>query len=550
MGTLFVGSPFATLPTYFVGLKMTPFNNEVVRGSGGAQESWVTIDGKDVTQLIQETNLHWMAGDPYKNYIGTYTGSSEPISSTTGHSNLYRLSKYMAGVGGYSSPNPYAGGAWQIIPEAGTTGLTACDPSNLHATTSSPANIRNFVTQYAADFGSKAIYFEIMNEPGTSVSWPVVDANRDHDWGVIHVRQFLDQLRVDFGFDMAGWSISEVRRDYFNHFYGPGQGTFSGCAWPYGSDHNLNHVDAVSVHCYGFNSGGATAGTTVLQSRINQIFFATATESQINAANQPGGYRAGMDLLRTLMDEKGFTQMGWYQTEYWLLGGTTKTAQIRQLEALADVCGLITHCQKDQHLRWKCKGINLHACNVDDLLSGTPGTGNEVTQVGDMPFYRQNTRVYRLPRYYAWPGIIAKFVNNYKTLLEVTASGIPLGPTDVNANAVQEFQACAGLSPAGTTKGIVLANVDIASAHTHTLDWGQSANAPMTITKLTRNHPIETPMQVTTDSSVIGATSAAVTLQGGEAVLLEIPLAPPIPPAPATGPFGRQRASGSWSPRR
>lgn len=290
------------------------------------------------------------------------------------------------------------------------------------------------------------------------------------------------------------------------------------------SDTNYAFFDTYSCHAY-FSAPS-------LQGALNAAFYTGAPDNTDASATS-----AFCNNFRTQLDSNGKSAADMIFTECANFNGGSDGAIFDAMYAV-----MFSRAQA----RWNVGCFIYHSIdttNVDMVINDNNHT---------------HATYQRTLRYRVMEQLVGPFCSGYKKQLFSDTSlswSVAPGntPASSSANAVPRLQVAAGLNPASTAIGVLIANIDLGTAESITLNLspGYSMSGPATYTKMDGNVAYALPTDVASlaTGNIAGTSNGSVTLTQSiakeEAWLIVIPLtAPPAPvasgaPPPLAPPSGR-----------
>jgi hypothetical protein len=266
-------------------------------------------------------------------------------------------------------------------------------------------------------------------------------------------------------------------------------------------------MDAYSTHAY--TSPSPCARTN--QAYLNQVVWPTFEEG-----TDRSGYAAGLLRLRSLLDARGGPRgqaMPIAQTEYEPPQYYRDAAYAPG--ALADILTAIASAVHQGQAKLAMT-VFMDVHRDDQTLNG--GHGDSLILY--------NGSFVGSVRYYALRDMVLPFLRTYKDQVAFTdpaESGVGLTPPSGADNPVPRIYLGAGLNADRTKLGVLVANLDLTSSQSFTLDLGTTAAGPITGKQLLQTQPIGSAIPSLAPFGS-GLSSLALTLAAGEARYLEIPL--------------------------
>lgn len=538
------GEVYYELPRGCVGGKLTAYASDYAGGSAPSDPQRArrtTADGKTWIDCVKELKLGFVGasmvhqgrppgkGTPDPHYDDWRATADAVVAAGGGI-----MIEYMAGVRG--------------MPQ-GTT-LRPEDPANIDPDPG-PWSVRNgldWADFMAARHGADKIRLaEFYNEPatmndhqlGSRGCWYAYKdfKNADRlcaDWATNHQQDYYKAFKAKYPHAViCGASYSSPAG-----LYNAGEGRRYLQGYPgarvSAQDPNTHYQDALSLHCYGFKAGAEQGGRGLptapaggVQAVFNSIFYPTLKNPALVS-----GYRAGVEqwlgMMRALPggERNRLVNSEWwaYSPEpsapgWWPVGGEEGSRQ-----AVADVLGLIVHCQNAD--RWKFEALQYHAINVAEGRRPAAAGRPAEAKLPDCFFVSFGGKLWRTGRYFALRDISCRFANEYPALARCAVAGpaSPAGPRD-NSPGTQ-IQACAGLSRDRARLAVCLANLGDARRRV-VVQLGRRAGATP--------HGVKIPPRLDPESPLVNLesipfTSAAhdaveLELEGFCAALVELPLA-------------------------
>ena len=367
-----------------------------------------------------------------------------------------------------------------------------------------PSSHAAWVTELVRRFGASLHSVESYNEPATNVGAWFSSDRACADWATVHQRQYYDAVKTaapsvpHYGAVLATTSNHYAASEMQRFLYGQVPG------WPWPDD-NLKHLDVVSFH--GYQSADAVSGLPTLdfQSEINRAFYPHYDANR-------GGYFAGVDAFRKLLDAKGATSVHLAMTEFGTFGTEGKRARGALMDAV------LTTIAANHQAQWQLDQLSFHAVNRNLILadgSDAPGGGGD-----SIILFGPDRSFHTSVRYQVMKGILGPFLHGYKRQLSPTVVSVPTPKTAAD-DAVDAVQSAAGWNAEGTRVAVLVLNVDLTASHTVKIDFGRAATGPITGRFMPASQPFDAALP--TIAPIHADSSFSATLGAGEVYLFEIP---------------------------
>lgn len=276
---------------------------------------------------------------------------------------------------------------------------------------------------------------------------------------------------------------------------------------------NAAYADVLSVHTYGTDEMSSN-----FQGRLNSIFQAGTPSSWATAQNFQN-----LTGIRTIMDANGM-RAPVSISEFSLADNQNPLTYI---SATGDAAAVIAVCNGNlpSGKNWNVESLVFTAFNrgvsttEGDLFSGSPdsaGTNH---------------------RFYILRDLLGPFLKQYKLQLDPTISGSGNTPSvtvnSCTATATSRIKAAAGLNSDRSRLAVLVANVDVATAESVTINYGIVPVGQVSGVYLPQNQG-RSPLPGIAPFSA--GTSFTKTLNPGEVYLFVIPISGSAPPPPPGAP--------------
>lgn len=440
---------------------------------------------------------------PNSNMNGFLTSAS--VMAPLGTKFLLQLTGWPTPGGSQSSSAPY-------------------DPNNVDTGQYSPANVAAWAAEFERRWPGSVHSFEAYNEPATqgsgfwygpnSGAWATNPDNNAADWATAQNHYYYDAVKkaapnvTYYGGVFATVDNSYAANEVSRFF----DGVSSWPSWP--TTGNMKKMDAFSFHAYQGPTEVSGGPTSDYQKSINSMFYPTYLSGK-------GGYTAGAQKFRDLLDQRGGQNIKLAETEYGSYGHDGKL----QKGAVMDL-GLTIASVRNQG-KWNLDQVSYFSFDRDQIdssgntVAGGGGDGVLLNPVGTNKFIQS-------VRYETLRDMIQPYLHNYKRQINVSVANNTSTPASSAGNSIPSLQVAAGLNSNGSKLGVLVLNADLSNAHTFGLNLGTNLiTGPITGRYLPASQQWDTPLPT--------INSIPTSVPAGEAYFIEIPISTSPITYPAQG---------------